>query len=65
MPKGRPVIVTLRQPEVKILIRAARVGMVVLAPDHIGRVNAAIAKLEHQLDAVVGKTPAQEDSGGD
>lgn len=54
MPKGRPVIVTLRQPEVKALIRAARVGMVVLSPEKVARVDRALQKLEHQLGAANG-----------
>ena len=61
MPKGRPVIVTLRQPEVKSLIRAARVGVVVLTPDHVHRVSVAIDKLERQLGAVTGKGEADAD----
>ena len=61
MPKGRPVIVTLRQPEVKSLIRAARVGVVVLTADHGHRVSVAIDKLERQLGAVIGKGEADAD----
>lgn len=64
MPKGRPVIVILRQPEVKALIRAARVGMVVLSPEKVARVDRALGKLEQQLGAVNGsmvREPADQD----
>jgi hypothetical protein len=59
MPRGRPIVVTLRPAEARALLRAAKTGIVVLPPVEISRCSSALQKLRRQLEIVKG-----EDHGG-
>lgn len=56
MPRGRPITVTLRPAEARALLRAAKIGIMVLTPVVISQCAGGIRKLQRQIEIVKGES---------
>lgn len=59
MPRGRPITVTLRPTEARALLRAAKVGALVMPHDVFPHCKRGMDKLRTQIEIVKGEGDAR------